>query len=374
MQGLDKRLGGLDGLRAFAVFAVVLFHWGKLPGGWLGVWVFFVLSGFVNTRSLLDHSFATRREAILDFYNRRARRILPLYVAVVAFGLAVLFLFYRNKPEFGPALAQFPWLLGAYNFCRMPPGSENYPVLSHLWSLSVETQFYLLLPFAVIFLNRRAFRFIAGALMVLGPFARGILGAWLAKQHWAASDIGTAIFFFSPVHIDAFAAGAYVAVLGEELTVGTAIELATVATGLVIACFTLLLRPPAPWMSAFDLAPYGNFREAWVYSAANLLTMALVAEVSLRRTFLAWSPLQFLGKRSYGIYMIHYPLLWAWGRLWLRLHLPDPGGWLSLAPYCLVLIGLCCLSYPLERRFWGPSTKRSADAPDEPALATATAS
>ena len=137
-----KYIPQLDGIRAFAILGVFLYHSPlHFKGGWAGVDLFFVLSGFLITRILASHREMPIKQYFGTFYMRRARRILPPYIALMIIASLL----------FG-----FSWLptwytyLGAMNFPRVGP-----PELSMLWSLAVEEQFYLFWPFVVLFVPRR---------------------------------------------------------------------------------------------------------------------------------------------------------------------------------------------------------------------------
>lgn len=141
----------VDGLRAVAVVAVVLFHTGLgLPGGYAGVDVFFVISGYLITR-LIMRDLGRGRFSMLDFWERRARRILPALAVVVAFTLAGGY--FLMLPSEYAALARSALALAVFSsnilFFRetgyFAPASESKPLL-HTWSLSVEEQFYLFIP------------------------------------------------------------------------------------------------------------------------------------------------------------------------------------------------------------------------------------
>ncbi len=150
------RLPGLDTLRALAVLIVVVFHLGGyLPPafqpiaaiGWMGVDLFFVLSGYLIGTQLLRPYLRGERPRLIAFYQRRAYRILPAYFAVLALYLAV------------PAWREWPGLAPAWKFATFTENiAMHYPAdraFSHAWSLCVEEHFYLLLPWLVLLLMRR---------------------------------------------------------------------------------------------------------------------------------------------------------------------------------------------------------------------------
>ena len=159
---------GLDGVRALAVTAVVLYHLGTTgitapyiaPGGFLGVDVFFVLSGFLITSLLLVERADTGRISIRQFYIRRARRLLPaLYAMMAVVAVAAAYLFTRlrrpapRRPDRRPHL-RHQLVADRRRAARTSAAATHLPLLTHLWSLAVEEQFYLLWPLVLILLTR----------------------------------------------------------------------------------------------------------------------------------------------------------------------------------------------------------------------------
>jgi peptidoglycan/LPS O-acetylase OafA/YrhL len=151
------RLPGLDGLRAIAVLAVVLYHldvsW--MPGGFLGVDVFFVLSGFLITTLVVEEIERTGRLGLRDFYLRRARRLLPaLLVLLAVLSLLSLLVLPEERAELRRDVVAA--LLYVSNWSYVFTEQSYFeavgrpPLLQHLWSLAVEEQFYLLWPAVIV--------------------------------------------------------------------------------------------------------------------------------------------------------------------------------------------------------------------------------
>ena len=157
---MEGKLGyqpGLDGLRAIAVTAAVGFHykWG-LAGGWLGVNLFFVISGYLITRLLIDEHAANGRIRLGAFYRSRAARLLPaLYVTVAVF----IVVGWLIRPEHAAAdlRGAMAGLLYVANLDRYFGWSDG-AMFGHLWSLSLEGQFYALWPVAFVLLSHRRTR------------------------------------------------------------------------------------------------------------------------------------------------------------------------------------------------------------------------
>ena len=143
----------IDGLRALAVIAVIVYHFNEsiLPGGYLGVDVFFVISGFVITKSLSSRSYNSFIDLIFYFYTRRVKRILPALIACIAIS-SVLISFVNPTPNPSLKTGLFS-IFGVSNFFLLQLSADyfginaKYNLFTHTWSLAVEEQFYLIFPF-----------------------------------------------------------------------------------------------------------------------------------------------------------------------------------------------------------------------------------
>ena len=150
----EKYRPDIDGLRAISVILVILFHAKILKIGFIGVDIFFVISGFLITNILIDG----KKFNILKFYERRARRLLPVlfFALIIATILSYLFLFPSELRDFGQSLIST--IFGLSNFLFLIESgyfdsSSDLKPLLHTWSLSIEQQFYFLYPFLIIFLK-----------------------------------------------------------------------------------------------------------------------------------------------------------------------------------------------------------------------------
>ncbi|TFB61011.1 acyltransferase family protein [Cryobacterium sp. Sr3] len=308
----EKRVGfraDIQGLRAIAVLLVVLYH-AKLPGltgGYVGVDVFFVISGFLITAHLLATLADHGKISLIDFYARRLRRLLPASMTVIALTTVAARLWVPPlslPPIFKDAAATslyIPNFLFAQNDVDYLSG-PNPSVFQHYWSLGVEEQFYLAWPLlmAIAFiLFRRSSRAILCTLLVTLVVSLGLC-VWITAraQPWA--------FFMVPTRAWEFAAGGVVAYLVSS----TRIQLSTRLSGIlswsgIVGLFAAAL--------AFDEATlFPGFAAALPVGAAVLIILGGALKNQARWTgqaVLSVRPLVFIGTISYSLYLVHWPLL-----------------------------------------------------------------
>ena len=294
--GAEKR-ADIQGLRAVAVLAVIAFHADEtaLPGGFVGVDVFFVLSGYLITGVLL-RPMEAERFSIVDFYRRRVRRLFPALFAMMAGVLALGLLFFPPTLLLEQIESQFFGLIFLSNFYFADQTdyfdlqAELMPLL-HTWSLGVEEQFYLLFPPVLYALHRWARKLLWPALAALGAaslaFSQGALGSHedTAFYHPASRAFELLIGALCVAAEKRFAPPAPVA--------GGLAFLAVVA----LAASFGVIDGETPFPGALALAPC-------VATAVLILTRkALVNRI------LAARPLAAVGDMSYSLYLWHWPLL-----------------------------------------------------------------
>ena len=293
----------IDGLRAVAILPVVLFHadvaW--MPGGFVGVDVFFVISGYLIT-SLIVAEIAEGRFRIADFYRRRALRILPAYIVTMAATLAAgwVLLFPDEARAFGRSLLWASLFVSNVHFWRVSdyfdPDLGTAPLL-HTWTLSVEEQFYLLLPLTLILIHR----LLAGRWsLVLGALS----AASFALCLWATADHEAAAFYLLPMRAWEFGLGALVATGGGALAAragqGTRTALACLGLGL-IAVAMATFDGDTTFPGAAALLPAGG---------AALVVAA--AEGTVAGRLLSVRPMVWTGLISYSLYLWHWPVITFW--------------------------------------------------------------
>ena len=291
----------VDGLRALAILPVLLFHASLgCPGGFVGVDVFFVISGYLIS-SLILKELGDGTFSLITFWERRIRRILPALTAVVLATLvAGWFLFLPDDfASVGKSVVAQATLLSNYFFYRQAgyfeAGSETKPLL-HTWSLAVEEQFYLLFPLLLIFLARSRWLSLSKATACLAAvsFALSIIGSH--THEWAT-------FYLLPAR-------------AWELLLGS---LLAMERGRFAASPGGLARETSGWLGILLIGgPIffydGNTRFPGLAAVPPCLGAALIifsseSKPSLVGRILAFQPVVFIGLISYSLYLWHWPAL-----------------------------------------------------------------
>jgi peptidoglycan/LPS O-acetylase OafA/YrhL/lysophospholipase L1-like esterase len=338
---------GLDGLRAVSVAMVLLFHagFGWMRGGYLGVSIFFTLSGFLITSLLLNEHRNTGKVAVGNFFARRARRLLPASLAcvllvIVAYRLGEFQNSQRLRPQlFGAVLDVFNWVQiagdSSYSdlFSKAP---ELVSPLEHYWSLAIEEQFYLVWPFAVMVIVAlcRRWRFTTPAGLIFAVFVIASVSAPLLSDRFGTAFAYWSTFTRLP---ELLAGAALAAVLAARRVPPWASRLALPASlGLVVLAVVL--------PSGSGPAYTGWMWPVSLVSAALILGLQAPSGVGV---LLAWQPLVMVGQMSYGVYLYHWPVfVLLRQRGW---DLTEPGG---LLVACGLTLSLAAISYRLlEQRF-----------------------
>ena len=309
----------IDGLRAIAVFSVILFHinpqW--LPGGFVGVDIFFVISGYLIT-GIITKELSEGRFTFKNFYERRIRRILPALWALLLICVPVSW--WLMLPEDAEAMGKSAlWstlAMANVYFWRevstdyFAPQSAQLPFL-HLWSLGVEEQFYLLWPVLLLvvlrFARQRAFA-IACALAVAIVLASTLLAEWLlAMQHTRFA------YYMLPPRAGELALGAALALACQPLFYGR-FSSAAVARVAAVAGWGLLVYSMVT-LSEQDPFPGWRTLPPTLACAALILAGHLAPKEALLAP-LRWGPALWLGRCSYSAYLWHWPVLAWWRYLW----------------------------------------------------------
>ena len=307
---------GLDGIRALAILGVLLYHGGidVFPGGFLGVDVFFVLSGFLITTLLLEQFQARGTIDFGRFYLGRARRLLPaLVLMLVVVGIAVAAIYQDAAPRFrGDALASLLYVsnwwyivadLSYFEFTGRPP------LLAHLWSLAIEEQFYLIWPLLLFLIMRslglRGVRWVALVVAVASSIWMAVIA--IQADMPVVTD-PSRIYFGTDAHISGLLIGAFIATVWRpgRLPVQTfpAARVALWVTGILALAGIL-----AAYVFVTEFTPLLYRGGFLVFSGvvALLIMVATHPAIGLG-ALLGTGVLRYIGQRSYGLYLWHWPV------------------------------------------------------------------
>jgi peptidoglycan/LPS O-acetylase OafA/YrhL len=346
--GLPHRRA-LDGVRGAAVLAVLLFHGGHLEGGFLGVDLFFVLSGFLITSLLLTEMRATARVGLLDFWARRARRLLPalfLLLAGVAVYAAVV-----AAPEELHRIRADAWATLAYvaNWRFIVSGFDYFALftapspLNHTWSLAIEEQFYVLWPIvmaAVLAWGRRRGRTGPGATsrrVFVVSAVLAVASAALALTLWVATHDPTRVYYGTdtraPSILIGATLGAFLAWRGPARSgaLRRLVELGAMVGVAVLA---------AAWVRLSGVNVYRGGLLLCAVAGAAVVAAAAHPEPGPVARVLGVGPLVGLGLVSYGLYLYHWPIF-----LWLDEARTGLDGWWLLLVRFAVTLAVALVSY-----------------------------
>ena len=309
-------LPGLDGLRAIAIIGVLLYHAGLdwVPGGFLGVDVFFVLSGFLITSLILEEYDRTGRVNFRRFYLGRARRLLPAVVLLLVVVGAAVLLFYRDALSAfrEDALATIFYVNNWWYIVLDQSYFESMgrpPLLKHLWSLAVEEQFYLIWPAIALLLVRRGGRPLVRQVAVVVALMSTAWMAFLAiRGGYPVEADPSRAYFGTDSHSMSLLVGAALATVWRPGKLNSVLPSSarTIVVGLgvamlaVIFCFYFFVGEFTPWLYR------GGFLALAVFTA--VLIAAVTHPASPLGPLLGIGVMRYLGRRSYGIYLWHWPV------------------------------------------------------------------
>ena len=326
----------IDGLRALAVIAIVLFH-ARVPGfggGFVGVDVFYVISGFLITR-IIDSDILDRRFSIADFYERRALRILPAFFAMLAVVLLLGFVVLTppdlrslGKSTIGAAI--FGSNVVFFNEAGYFNTASNLKPLLHTWSLGVEEQFYILFPLILIILRRSGRRptVIGVAAIGLSSFVLGLT----TTDRWPVFA-----FFMFPARAWELTIGALIALGVPPMGAPRAVREFGAAAGLALTLYSIF---------AFNnFTPFPGLAALVPLVGSGLLIWG--GQGTLTGGLFSWRPLRAIGLISYSLYLWHWPVVVFWE--YLSLH--NLRGWESIGAISLAAALASISTYWLERPF-----------------------
>jgi peptidoglycan/LPS O-acetylase OafA/YrhL len=367
---------GLDGLRAVAILVVFFFHSEMFEFGWVGVQLFFVISGFLITDILLNmkEKFAPR-DYFIKFYGRRFLRIFPLYYFYLALMAGITT--WLATVGFRPKAMQVFWdqLLFALTYIYdLFHGTEFFVhtnFLTHFWSLSVEEQFYFVWPLVLLLTPKQHYKRLFLGAILLGPVLRILLTLIYRGQliPHLLDDMPLAIYILPFSHVDAFGFGAYIARFELPKAKWQFFTLATIIPLVGFASEVIFTSKPGAWSALGYPAPLANgWKQVWGYSLLNYffaVVIYCVAREGMFTRILEFLPIRYLGKISYGMYVYHFPVIWFVQNGSRAL------GWDSLLPYTVwislaAIVAISSLSYhlfekpilDLKDRFFATNHKR----------------
>jgi peptidoglycan/LPS O-acetylase OafA/YrhL len=301
----------IEGLRAIAVTMVLVYHTGAgvLSGGFAGVDVFFVISGFLITSLLLRELTRSGTVSISAFYARRARRLLPAASLVILVTLALGWWVMPSSARsdlgadgIAAALYVLNWTLAARSVDYLAEGAAVSP-LQHYWSLCVEEQYYVVWPLAILLavvVARRLGWRPRQVLLVLVAVG-GV--ASLAYSVWATGTSPATAYFVSTTRVWELAIGSLLAFAAGSLGgLSRRASFLLAWSGLAaIACTALLFSRSTPWPGAAALVP--------TLGTAAVIAAGCSKGGGAADGVLGLRPMTWIGGRSYGIYLWHWPLI-----------------------------------------------------------------
>jgi peptidoglycan/LPS O-acetylase OafA/YrhL len=305
-------IAALDGLRGLAVIAVLFFHAGKLQGGFLGVDLFFALSGFLITSLLLAEVDTTGRVGLVAFWGRRFRRLLPAVLLLLVV-VTVITTIVASVPERAATLDDGPWAQAYVANWHAIAGHRDYwasfelpRMFGHLWSLAIEEQFYLVWPIIVGLIAWRSRRVHRG--IIIFCVVASLVSLWRMIALFNPGDptrvyIGTdtrasslllgALFAAAPLRAGTDRAASRLGAFFSSAAV-------VVAAAIGLSWF-LVDGPSSKWLF------HGGLFAHSLLSALLVAACAARPEAAVSR-WIGWGPLRVTGVLSYSLYLWHWPI------------------------------------------------------------------
>src|SRR3954451_2312990 len=338
-----SHIAALDGLRGLAVIAVLLFHAGKMRGGFLGVDLFFALSGFLITSLLLAEVDRRGRVGLVAFWGRRFRRLLPA-VLLLLVAVTVIVTIVASIPERAATLEDGPWAQFYLANWHAIAGHRDYwasfelpRMFGHLWSLAIEEQFYVVWPVIVALIAWRA-KNVHRAVLLFCITASGLSLLWMIALFNPADP--TRVYIGTDTRASSLLLGALVAT--APMRSGVARLIAALGGMLTAAVAMIAIVIGMSWFLVDGPSSRWLFHGGlFVHSLLSALLVALCAarpQAGASRT-IGWAPLAFVGVLSYSLYLWHWPIyallneqrtqLSGWPLFGVRVGVSLSAAWLS---------------------------------------------
>ena len=377
--GALQHRSDIDGLRAIAVGLVILFHYGVpgFSGGFVGVDIFFVISGFL-IGGIIDRELDAGRFSFLNFYERRVRRIFPALFAMlfVSAAAASALLYPADFIRFGESAAAAALFWSNIHFLNVAGywdvAASSKPLL-HTWSLAVEEQFYLIFPLILFAMRRwrRERRLVAVAVMLIASFAASV---------WAVQAMPTAAFYLAPYRFWEFLMGVGVMYLSSrpsaaqqraepgpthpfaQISKWVPDRFAPLASGMTAFVGLAMIITSAVTLSRG--AAFPGVAAILPCLGTALLIHAGAAQQNVVARLLSQKPVVFIGLISYSLYLWHWPV-YVFAQVWL---FRAPTAWESM--------GLAALTFALSVLSWRTVEqpfRREQAVPRKPLFAAAAA-
>jgi peptidoglycan/LPS O-acetylase OafA/YrhL len=299
----------LDGVRGAAILIVLLEHFRFVTGGFLGVDLFFVLSGFLITTLLLEEWERGGRISLRRFYLRRALRLVPTLAALILFGLA--FTHFFRSPEEAAVFRREALVVACYVANWTNLHNTPLPTLGHAWSLSLEEQFYIVWPLLLCVLLRTRSRRAVVLCVFAGILASCALRFAMYVEYRAAGKPHAELmrmYLGLDTRADALLTGCLIGALAvwgrlpngrlARFAIAVAATASAVWVGVLVA--THHMGKPLFYQGMFTLVAFGF---------GSVIVHLLVNPARVWRRVLEFPPLVGLGRISYGLYLVHVPVI-----------------------------------------------------------------
>jgi peptidoglycan/LPS O-acetylase OafA/YrhL len=363
MQTQTNYIKSLDGVRAIAILLVMAFHFGVIRFGWMGVQLFFVLSGFLISSILLKEKDkpSPLPQRLKKFWIRRSLRIFPLYYIYLTV-FVVICLFTAFPPGY---FSDLPYLYSyTFNLTRISNSWHESPVYTHFWSLCVEEQFYLFFPFIVFLLSRSSLRRLLVVVLIAGPLFRWSFGNYLTQSGKTTFEVFDVIYWFPLSHLDAFFTGLAIPLLGLKDRIKHPQWLFALCVVLALGAgmanyFFESHGHSLPTSMGYNFGDVNSYQHVWYYTVLNLFTgsllLLLVSSYNsmpgrfIKRIF-ENNILVAIGKVSYGMYILHWVIQTQLVERWIPVS-ENNKYWLFLIDVPVVYAFALCSFHFIEQRF-----------------------